>query len=88
MPALYRSMYSKEGTATGSAVQLSTTNNIKADHWVFRNTHASQALTLVILGQTVTVGSGETYEADIVAAPTQITVQTNGTTYGIQGMGR
>jgi len=83
----YKSIFTKEGAATSSDVALSISDLNKKSNWVFRNTHGSQDLTVKIHGFTLTVGSGETYECNIVAAPTQITVATNLTTYRIQGFG-
>lgn len=85
--ASYKSIFTKEGTATAAAVSLSITDLNKKEHWVFRNTHGAQDLIVTIHGQTITIGTGETYEQDITASPMQITVKTLNTTYRIQGYG-
>ncbi len=89
MAAEQSAIYSKEGTATGSAVALETTHNGKYDHWQFYNTHASQDLVLTINGSNdITIDADSTQAVDITASPNDVTVKTNNTTYRILATGK
>ena len=79
--------FSKEGTATGSAVAIGT-SIIKYDVWNVENTHASQDLIITIKGSAgITIAAGDEYGFNVRCAPTQVTVNTNGTTYRISAEG-
>ena len=89
MAAEQNSIYSKEGTATASAVALETTHNSRYDHWQFYNTHASQDLVLTINGSNdITIDADSTQAVDITASPNDVTVKTNNTTYRILATGK
>lgn len=81
------SAFSKEGTATGSAVAIGT-SVIKYDSWLVANTHASQDLIITIKGSAaITIAAGDEYSFNVRCAPTQVTVNTNNTTYRISAEG-
>lgn len=86
--AINNAFYTKEDTATGSAVAISTTNPEKYDGFQFFNDHASLVLTVLFKGKNFTVKAGESISIDVRESPNNIKVSGNTCTYRIWGVGR
>ena len=82
-------LYTKSGTASGADTAIETAHPTKYDHWVLKNTHASQTLTVTINGSAnLIMVAGESISLDITASPNNIKVSENNTTYRFIGTGR
>jgi hypothetical protein len=88
MAAEQNSIYSKEGTATSSAVALETAHKSRYDHWEFNNSHTSQVLVVTVkTSGNMTIAPEGTLALDITASPENVTVLTANTTYVIRATG-
>jgi hypothetical protein len=86
--AINSAIYSKVGTASGTATAISTTNPEKYDSMQVWNDHASVTLVCAVNGASVSVLPGESIGLDIRHSPNSVKVSGNGATYRIVSVGR
>ena len=87
MAAENTQLFAKESTATGSDVAVGTSTT-KFDSWKFINDHASVALVVKMLGQTVTVKPSEIEVVNASCSPAGVTVAGNTCTYRLRAVSR